>query len=92
MKVVFESIFQPLVDGLTNAEPKIERFFLQLEVWALKALIFFKPHASLVLKIGEAFLLVAGIIGGLVVAAIGLVVAAMSAPFLLFTALIFTVP
>jgi hypothetical protein len=61
IKGVFESLFQPIVDGLTEAEPKIERFFLQLEIWALKALIAIKPHASLILKIGEAFV-IAGVI------------------------------
>lgn len=91
IKVVFESIFQPLVDGLEKAEPKIERFFLQLEVWALKALILFKPHASLVLKIGEAFAIVAAIIGGVVVTAIGIVAAALAAPLVVLTSLVFAV-
>lgn len=88
IKVVFESIFQPLIDGLTNAEPKIEAFFLQLEIWALKALILFKPHASVVLKIGEAFAIVAGLVGGVLVAALGSLVVFLAAPFALLTALV----
>lgn len=91
LKVVFESIFQPLIDGATAAEPKVERFFLQMEVLALKAAIFLKPHASLILDIGKAFLIVAAIIGGIVVAAIGLVVASIAAPIALFAALVFGV-
>ena len=91
MKVVFESIFQPLIDKLAAAEPKIERFFLQLEIWALKALILFKPHASVVLKIGAAFAIAAAIIGGVVVAALGLLAVSLAAPLLVLAALVFSV-
>lgn len=91
IKVVFESIFQPLLDGLAKSEPKIEAFFLQLEIWALKALILFKPHASIVLKIGEAFAIVAALIGTVLVAAIGIAAAFLVIPIALFTALVFGV-
>jgi hypothetical protein len=80
IKVVFESLFQPLIDGVTAAQPKIEAFFLQLEIWALKALIWFKPHASIFLKIGEAFLIVSAVLIGAVVVAFGILLAAITAP------------
>lgn len=56
MKVVFESIFQPMVDGLAGAAPKIERFFLQFEILALKALIAIKPYGSTIVGIAKAFI------------------------------------
>ena len=39
IKVVFESMFQPLVDGMAGAVPKLVAGFLQFEIWALKGLI-----------------------------------------------------
>lgn len=89
VKVVFESVFQPLIDGVTAAEPKIERFFLQLEVLALKAAIFLKPHVTLIEDIGKAFLIVAAVIGGVVLVALGAIAAAIAIPIALFAALIF---
>lgn len=89
VKVVFESVFQPLIDGVTAAEPKIERFFLQLEVLALKAAIFLKPHVTLIEDIGKAFLIVAAVIGGVVLVALGAIAASIAIPIALFAALIF---
>ena len=91
MKVVFESLFQPIIDWLEKSEPKIEAFFLQMEIWALKALIAIKPHASIILHVGEAFAIVAGLIGGVLVVAIGLLVGALALPFALFAGLVFAV-
>lgn len=39
IKVVFESFFQPLVDGMTGVVPKMVAGFLQFEIWALRGLI-----------------------------------------------------
>jgi hypothetical protein len=39
IKVVFESMFQPLVDGMAGAVPKLIAGFLQFEIWALRSLI-----------------------------------------------------
>ena len=75
LKVLFESIFQPIVDGLTGAVPKVERFFLQLELLTLKAMISIKPYGSTILKIAEAFAIGAAVIVGVFVVALGLVVA-----------------
>ena len=81
--------------GWRRSEPKIEGFFLQLEIWALKALIAIKPHASIILKVGEAFAVVAALIGGTLVVAIGVLVVGvlatlgivLAAPFALLAAL-----
>ena len=75
IKVVFESLFQPLIDGLAGAGPKIENFFLQLEILALKALIGIKPYGSVILKVVEAFVVGAAVIIGVVVVAFGLLAA-----------------
>lgn len=36
MKTMFESLFQPLVDGIANAIPTVERAFLQVMIWTMK--------------------------------------------------------
>lgn len=72
IKVVFESLFQPLVDGVTGIVPKVERFFLKFETMAVKALTTIKPYGSLILKIGEALVIGAAIIVGTFVAAVAL--------------------
>jgi hypothetical protein len=89
IKVVFESVFQPLVDGAAGTAVKIEAFFLQMEIWSLKALIALKPHTSLIVGIGEAFLVVSGIIVGVVVVALGLVAAALAAPLAILAGSLF---
>ena len=67
IKVVFESLFQPLVDGLTAWIPKARAAFLQFEILVLKALIAIKPFGSKILLVAEAIgVLAALIIGGLV--------------------------
>ena len=78
IKVVFESLFQPMVDGAAGATTSIEAFFLKLEIYALKALIWLKPHGSTILTIGKAFLIVTGILVGTFVAAIGVVMAVIA--------------
>lgn len=76
IKVVFEDLFQPMVDGLDGLVPLAERFFINLEIWVLKALITIKPYGSILKAIGEQFLYVAaGAIAGVGVV-IGLFVAA----------------
>lgn len=71
IKVVFESLFQPLIDGVTAFVPKMRTAFIQAEILVLKALIAIKPY-------GSQILLVAKIMGVILLAAIGLVVAAMA--------------
>lgn len=91
LKTVFESIFQPLVDWLASLAPKIERFFLQLEILAMKALIAIKPYGSVIVKIGEAFLIAAAIIVGVVAVALAVLAAAILVPFAAWTALVLAI-
>lgn len=91
MKVVFESLFQPLVDNVAGAEPKVERFFLQMEIWALKALIAIKPYGSTILKVGEALLIAAAIVAGVFVVAFLLLAAAIAAPFILLAGIVYSI-
>lgn len=67
IKVVFESVFQPLIDGLASLAPAIVRGFIQFEIWVMKALIAVKPFGSTLLMLGKligvAMLAVAAVIG-----------------------------
>lgn len=95
IKVVFESIFQPIVDGASGLVPVVRHTFLQFEILALKALISLKPWGSTIMKVGE----VIGIVGAIMVSvfafAIGVVIAAIASlavsialPIALFAALV----
>lgn len=64
IKVVFESLFQPMIDGATKLEPLIARAFIKLEIWALRALIAIKPHSEQILRFAEALGVVAAVIVG----------------------------
>jgi hypothetical protein len=55
IKVVFESLFQPLVDGITAFIPKMVAAFIQFEILVLKALIAIKPFGSKILAVAEVF-------------------------------------
>jgi phage-related protein len=101
LKFLFESIFQPLIDGATAAYPTIERIFLGLVLGALKFYNATKPLRS---AIGEV---VASLTGGegsiewldvgvglfyALVGAIGSVVAVvalMAAPFVVVVAAVY---
>jgi hypothetical protein len=74
LQVVFNSIFQPLIDTVAGARVKVEAFFLHLEIWALEALTAIKPFGSLIVKVGEVFLIGAAIIGGVFATALAVVV------------------
>jgi trimeric autotransporter adhesin len=53
IKVVFESMFQPVVDGLAAMVPKAIAGFLQFEIWALKGLIALHPYKPMFETIGS---------------------------------------
>lgn len=76
MQVVFNSMFQPMIDGLTGLIPTMEGAFIQFEILALKALIAIKPYWSTIKAVGEALLLVAGI--GWTLAGVALTVVAVA--------------
>lgn len=87
LKTLFTSIFQPIVDWIASLVPKVERFFLQLEIWAMKAMIAIKPYGSTIKFIGEVLLVIAAIIVGVLVAAFVVLAAVIAAPFALLAAL-----
>lgn len=76
MKVVFESMFQPLIDGVTALIPKMVSAFIRFEILALKALIAIKPYGSKIQAIGEALLTVAVV--GWTLAGVALTVVAVA--------------
>lgn len=71
LKVVFESLFQPVVDGLTAIIPKAIATFIQLEILAMKAMIALLPYKSTLEKVGYAFAILAAV----AVVAIGVIIA-----------------
>lgn len=79
IKAVLESIFQPAIDGVVELIPKVERFFLQFEIWTLKALIAIKPFGSIFVTIAE----VIGVTIAVVVGAFAVAAAAATALFAL---------
>ena len=87
MKFLFESLFQPLIDGATEAIPKIERLFLYAVIWALKAYIALKPYGAQIAAVGKAFLIGAAILVGVFAVAIGVVIASVVALVAWFAAL-----
>ncbi len=73
IKVLFESLFQPLVDGVVNFIPKMVSMFIQFEILVLKAMIAIKPFGSTILLIAEYFAYAALVVGGvLTVALVGI--------------------
>jgi hypothetical protein len=54
MRDVFESLFQPLIDGVANVIPKVIAGFIQVQIWILKALIAIKPFGSEIMFVAEA--------------------------------------
>lgn len=69
IKVVFESMFQPLIDWVAASEPKIEAFFLKLEILALKAAIQFKLHFSTIAAVVKFFAVGAAVVLGVLAVA-----------------------
>lgn len=74
IKVVFSSIFQPLLDGLTDLLPAVVSTFIQFEIWALKGLIAIKPYGSTIMLIVQAFGVLAVAVGVAVGFVVGLLV------------------
>lgn len=70
IKVVFESLFQPLTDGVTGFVPKFISAFLQFEIMAMKAMIAIKPWGSTLVKIGVVVLALAAILAGVLLVVI----------------------
>ena len=79
IKTVFNSLFQPIVDGITAVVPMVVAGFIQFEIMALKALIAIKPFGSTILTVAKVLGVIALIITGVVVVAIGVLAAGVAA-------------
>ncbi len=91
IKVVFNSLFQPILDGVTAFIPKMVSAFIQFEILVLKALIAIKPFGSTIMLVAKIFGVVALVITGVLALAIGILiagVAAMAVGFGVFLAII----
>lgn len=54
IKVVFESLFQPIVDGAAGFIPKVVAAFIRFEILVMKALIAMLPYVSTFKTAGKA--------------------------------------
>ncbi len=79
IKVVFESIFQPIADGVTGLIPIVERGFLKFEIIVLKALIAIKPFGSTIVLFAEALGVLAALIVGVVAVSFAIFIAPLVA-------------
>jgi hypothetical protein len=83
ISTIFESLFQPLIDGLTNFIPMFISAFLQFEIFVMKAMIAIKPFGSTIEKVAEVFGILAIIVAAMTV---GFFVAVIT-PFLIIIGL-----
>ncbi len=74
IKTVFEGLFQPLVDGITNFIPKAIGAFLQFEILVMKALIAIKPFHSKIEMVAKVFGILALVVVGVLAVALGVMV------------------
>jgi len=86
IKVVFESMFQPAVDGIEGFIPKVVAAFIQFEIWAMRGLIAMLPYVStfkaagqVLLFFGQTAMMVLGIVGAAIGFAVLQTVAFMAA-------------
>jgi hypothetical protein len=88
LKFLFESLFQPIVDGVAKAIPVVRSLFVSALILALKAYVALKPYSSEIKVLGAAFAIVAGLIVGFVVAAVLLFVSVIAASIAICAALV----
>jgi hypothetical protein len=62
IKVIFESLFQPLIDGVSAWIPKMVSGFIQFEILVMKAMIAIKPFGSTILEVAKYFGILAGVV------------------------------
>lgn len=76
MSAIFESLFQPLIDGAAAFIPKIIAGFIQFEIMVMKAMIAIKPFGSTIVLVaqvvGVAILAVVAVFAVLAVAIVGM--------------------
>jgi len=61
IKVIFESLFQPLIDGVVSWVPKLESAFIQFMILVMKGMIAIKPFGSEIMYVAKVFGVLAGI-------------------------------
>lgn len=110
IKLLFESVFQPLIDQADDAATAVEAFVLGVEIGAVKLYIALKPTIKAVkeflgidddslsinfktlTEVGEelapVFLLVAGVVGGVLLVAFGAIAAIIAAQIAVWYALV----
>jgi hypothetical protein len=91
MQFLFESLFQPLVDGSADALVWVERLFLYAELYAVKAYTATLPFHGIFKMIGQAILIASAIIIGVFVAAIAAVVVNVALVLAYFGALAYAI-
>jgi hypothetical protein len=79
LKFLFESLFQPIINAVVEAMPKIERMFLQAEILALKAFIALKPYSEEIKALGVLLAVGVGVVIAAVALAFGALVVAIAA-------------
>jgi hypothetical protein len=75
IKVVFEDLFQPIVDGSGDMIAAARTAFLKLEILALRALIAIKPYGSTILLVVKAFAIMAAVVTGVVLVVLAAIAA-----------------
>lgn len=73
IKVVFESLFQPIVDGVADFLPKVRTAFIEFQIMALRALIAIKPYGSTILTVVKVLGVLGAVLTGVVLVAVGAV-------------------
>jgi hypothetical protein len=73
VKVVFESLFQPIVDGVADFLPKVRTAFIEFQIMALRALIAIKPYGSTILTVVKVLGVLGAVLTGVVLVAVGAV-------------------
>ncbi len=88
IKVVFESLFQPLVDGIVAFIPKMVTGFIQFEILVMKAMIAIKPFGSSILFVAQVFGVLAAIIAAFAVVFVVAVITPITVVILFLAALV----
>lgn len=83
MKVVFESVFQPIVNGIEAMIPKAIAGFLQFQIWALKGLIAIQQYQPIFNLVGSVIMAwMGGIVQSFQIAA--MFISGMATTFMMF--------
>lgn len=86
MKVVFESVFQPIVNGIEAMIPKAIAGFLQFQIWALKGLIAIQQYQPIFNVVGSVIMAwMGGIVQSFQIAA--MFISGMATTFMVFGSL-----